>query len=99
MLRESKMPLLLIFSENDKLVDTDISYELAEILGAQEENYSVFNHSSQTFDKERSSDSTPSVLVLPDGGHYSLLNFPQLVNESIEKFLHNCINSRTTDTD
>ena len=42
-LRESKIPVLLVFSENDRLIEKEIFYEMAEILGAKQENIAVYD--------------------------------------------------------
>ena len=42
-LRESKTPVLLVFSENDRLIEKEIFYEMAEILGAKEDNIAVYD--------------------------------------------------------
>jgi pimeloyl-ACP methyl ester carboxylesterase len=85
-IREKKVPILMVLSENDKLVDTHISYEMANILGAQEDSYSVYNQYS-VIEKERRSQNFPWIVVLPEGGHYSFVNHPKVVNGEIMRFL------------
>jgi len=95
MMRDKQVPVMLVLSENDKLVDTDISYELAEILGAREENFSTYNQYS-VLEKERQTDSFPWIVVLPHGGHYSFKNHPKLVNESIGNFMDGVMNTTSS---
>ena len=85
-MRDKQVPVMLVLSENDKLVDTDISYELAEILGAGEENFTVYNQFN-VLEKERRTNDFPWIVVLPQGGHYSFKNHPKLVNESLGEFM------------
>lgn len=85
MMKESQLPIMLILSEKDKLVDSDISYEIAELIGASEDNFSVCNQYSMP-DTERKSSSFPWVMVLPEGGHYSFKTFPKVVNEAVADF-------------
>ena len=42
-LRQKKPNLLYIYSENDKLVEKDIFYEMAQILDAKESQYSKYD--------------------------------------------------------
>ena len=80
------MPILMVLSENDKLVDTEISYEMAHMLGATEQSYSIYNQYS-VIEKTRETSDFPWVVVLPEGGHYSFVNHPKVVNEEIVRFI------------
>lgn len=93
-IREKGVPILMVLSENDKLVDTQISYEMANILGAKEDSYSVYNQYS-VIEKERRTKSFPWIVVLPEGGHYSFVNHPKVVNGEIIRFLEK-LESRDT---
>ena len=42
-MREFKVPVLLVFSENDRLIEKEIFYEMAEILGANDDNIAVYD--------------------------------------------------------
>lgn len=85
-IREKGVPILMVLSENDKLVDTQISYEMAHILGAKQDSFSVYNQYS-VLEKERKSHFLPWIVVLPEGGHYSFVNHPKVVNGEIMSFL------------
>lgn len=85
LLREKGVPILFILSENDKLVDTDISYEMAGILGAKDANYSIYKNT--VCEKKRTCTYYPWVVALSGGGHYSFINYPQVVNGEILQFL------------
>lgn len=85
------MPILLVLSENDKLVDTEISYEMAEILGAKEDHITVYKESQ--LEKERSTSENPRIVALSVGGHYSFVNHPKVVNSEIIHFLASVINN------
>lgn len=76
----------MVLSGNDKLVDTEISYEMAEILGANEKSYSVYNQYS-VIEKKRESNEFPWIVVLPEGGHYSFVHHPKVVNGEIVDFM------------
>lgn len=76
----------MVLSGNDKLVDTEISYEMAEILGAGEKSYSVYNQYS-VIEKKRESNEFPWIVVLPEGGHYSFVHHPKVVNGEIVDFM------------
>lgn len=80
------MPIFVIISENDKLVDTDISYEFAGLLGAPQASFSFFDNDS-VLEKERTCKDFPWVMVLPQGGHYSFKKVPRVVNDAISSFM------------
>lgn len=82
-MREKKLPMMLVLSENDKLVDTDISYEMAAIIGAKQENVSVCNQYCR-LEKTRQDDCFPWVMVLPEGGHYSFKNHAIVIDAVAE---------------
>lgn len=85
-LKEQKVPVLMVISENDKLVDTEISHEMAAIIGATRDNYSVYNQYS-VIEKERTDKSFPRIAVLPEGGHYSFVHHPKVIESEINSFL------------
>ena len=97
MMRDKQVPVMLVLSENDKLVDTDISYELADILGANEQNISTYNKYN-VLEKERQTNSFPWIVVLPEGGHYSFKKHPKLVNESVAEFMDAVMNKTSSFT-
>ncbi len=35
--------MILVFSENDRLIEKEIFYEMADILGAKEDNFVIYN--------------------------------------------------------
>lgn len=83
----------MVISENDKLVDAEISHEMANILGAHKENYSVYNQYS-CIESERSSINHPWIVVLPEGGHYSFVHHPKVINGEIINFLASVNNNQ-----
>lgn len=85
-MRERNVPVLMVLSENDKLVDTDISYEMANLLGAKGGSYSTYDHNTCVIQTMRTNKDHPWILVLPKGGHYSFKNIPKVVNEAISEF-------------
>lgn len=87
----------MVISENDKLVDAEISHEMAEILGACKDNYSVYNQYS-VIEKERICKSHPWIVVLPEGGHYSFVHHPKVINGEITRFLSS-VNNNNQQTD
>ena len=38
-----------MFSENDRLIEKEVFYEMAEILGAKEDDYSVYDEEGKLF--------------------------------------------------
>ena len=76
----------MVISENDKLIDADISHEMAKILGATDDNYSIYNRFS-ILQKERTVLTYPWIVALPEGGHYSFVHHPSVVNGEISQFI------------
>lgn len=83
----------MVISENDKLVDAEISHEMADILGANRDNYSVYNQYS-VIEKERICKTHPWIVVLPEGGHYSFVHHPKVINGEITRFLTSVNNNQ-----
>ena len=83
----------MVISENDKLVDAEISHEMAEILGANRDHYSVYNQYS-ILEKERTCTTHPWVAVLPEGGHYSFVHHPKVIDTEITCFLSSLNNNQ-----
>ncbi|KAI1282118.1 hypothetical protein HDE_13143 [Halotydeus destructor] len=92
LMREKQLPILLVFSENDKLVDTDISYEMAAILGAQVTSFTRYDEQTE-LTSESTDKANPWVVVIPEGGHYSLKNYPKVVNHHVTQFLQSVNNN------
>ena len=83
----------MVISENDKLVDAEISHEMAQMLGATRENYSVYNQYS-VLEKERTCQSHPWIALLPEGGHYSFIHHPKVIDTEITQFLSSINNNQ-----
>lgn len=43
MLKEQRVPMLYVFSERDTLVDKEIFFEMAEMMGATEDNVDIYD--------------------------------------------------------
>ncbi|CAG2113591.1 unnamed protein product [Medioppia subpectinata] len=85
-LRESKIPVLLVFSENDRLIEKEIFYEMAEILGANEDNISIYDENG-CLEKDGSVDDTIKVVSFRSGGHYCFLKYTNVVNKACDQLL------------
>lgn len=77
---------LMIFSENDKLIQKDIFYEMAKMLGIAEENLEVYDQNGvQT--KPALLSGFPKGIALQNGGHYAFISHSNIVNEAIAKMI------------
>uniref|UniRef100_T1KFT7 AB hydrolase-1 domain-containing protein n=2 Tax=Tetranychus urticae TaxID=32264 RepID=T1KFT7_TETUR len=79
---------MLIFSENDKLIQKEIFYEMAKMLGIESDNIEVYDHNG--LQQKSSIDSGyPKGIALQDGGHYAFLSHSKIVNEAIAGMVEN----------
>lgn len=92
-MRERQVPILFIMSENDRLIEAEISYEMSTILGANGDHHSIYNRDDE-LQKERTS-GMPWVLVLREAGHYSFRKQPAVVNAAIYSLLLTAVNGPT----
>lgn len=46
-LNQLKLPTLLVFSENDKLIEKDIFYEMTRFMGLNRNHFDIFNHQGE----------------------------------------------------
>ena len=70
---------------------------MAQILGAKDANYSIYKNTVR--EKERSCTSYPWIVALSGGGHYSFINYPQVVNGEILQFLDSVNHDRNQHVD
>ena len=85
-LRQQKPNLLYIYSENDKLVEKQIFYEMAQILDAKESQYSKYDAEGNCIVRG-SQDDWMKIIQFAKGGHYAFLKFSNIVNPAIEELL------------
>ncbi|CAG2180840.1 unnamed protein product, partial [Oppiella nova] len=85
-LKESNLPVLLVFSENDRLIEKEIFYEMATILGAKDENIAIYDENG-SLEKDYTKDDTIKVVSFRSGGHYCFLKYTQVVNKACDQLL------------
>lgn len=88
----------MIFSENDKLIQKDIFYEMAEMLGIESENLEVYDQNGvQT--KEAHLTGYPKGIALQNGGHYAFISHSNIVNETISKMIEQTLLNNNVDNE
>jgi hypothetical protein len=80
--RENRVPLLYVFSENDRLVDTKVFYEMADMLGAEEDHFSRYTPQG-SLDKPCRANDWMKIMAFKSGGHYAFLKHAPTVNQEI----------------
>lgn len=85
-LRQSGKPTLWCFSENDRLVEKEIFYEMVSIMDAKEDCVQKYDSNAQPV-THYTAQPNMRVLVFNSGGHYAFLKYsPEVINEC-DKFL------------
>ncbi|XP_053207122.1 uncharacterized protein LOC128391293 [Panonychus citri] len=81
---------MMIFAENDKLIQKEIFYEMAKMLGIESDNIEVYDHNGL---QQRSAVDSgyPKGIALQDGGHYAFLSHHKIVNEAIAEMIENIL--------
>lgn len=94
-LREKKTPTMFLFAEKDKLVDTKISYEMAEKLGAKKEQMDIYNGGELVQEGSSKSDSEwLKVVNFRDGGHFAFAKNNEVVHHEVETLLNKVVKAR-----
>lgn len=100
LLSEKKIPTLFVFSENDKLIEKEIFYEMTQFLNVNKDSFDTFNdvgqlelsgQKQQEMNDKQENDATSwcKVMVFKAGGHYAYSNYPRIVNQAISELLAN----------
>ena len=89
------MPILFVFSENDKLVEKEIFYEMTDILGADKNNFIVYDEQglseSESQQTKLLTEDKLRVVVFQSGGHYAFLKYPEPVDKAVTQFLNTLV--------
>ncbi|RWS26338.1 DUF1057 domain containing protein-like protein [Leptotrombidium deliense] len=93
-MKEKEVPVLLIYSDNDRLIENEIFDEMKSILGADESNTEIFDETGELM-KPICGTELPKAICLKGGGHYSHLKGrnPEIVNDAIYNLLENVVNN------
>ncbi|KAG9510577.1 hypothetical protein GZH46_00878, partial [Fragariocoptes setiger] len=83
-----KLPTLLLFSENDKLIEKEIFYEMTHLMSLDSTKFDYYDENGK-LERSGSSDSDwIRVIVFKAGGHYSYLNYAPIVGQAITQLVH-----------
>ena len=78
---------MLIFSENDKLIQKEIFYEMAELLGIQDGDIDRYKSHGEYEKISNNNNGYPRAIDFEDGGHYAFKQHAKIVNSAIETML------------
>ncbi|RWS27069.1 DUF1057 domain containing protein-like protein [Leptotrombidium deliense] len=85
-IRNRGIPTLYVFSENDKLIEAKVFYEMASMLGVQQEDFTVFDKDGNLITKTLPKNNV-TTLCFHSGGHYAFLKHAAIVNQWIDDLL------------
>uniref|UniRef100_A0A6G1SKN3 Uncharacterized protein n=1 Tax=Aceria tosichella TaxID=561515 RepID=A0A6G1SKN3_9ACAR len=86
-LSQMKIPTLLVFSENDKLIEKEIFYEMTQFMKLDPNNFDVFNNDGDIELSQSRTDDWIRVMVFKAGGHYAYSNYASTVNQAVSELL------------
>lgn len=91
-LAQMRLPTLLVFSENDKLIEKEIFYEMTQFMRLERKNFSVYEGENETQlarvqEPAAKDEDWVKVMVFKDGGHYTYSNYSKIVNEAVGDLL------------
>ena len=86
-LSEMKIPTLLVFSENDKLIEREIFYEMTQFMKLNPKNFDIFNDDGDIELSQSVLEDWIRVMVFKAGGHYAYSNYAKTVNQAISELL------------
>ena len=86
-LSQMKIPTLLVFSENDKLIEKEIFYEMTRFMKLDPNNFDVFNNDGDIELAQSSMADWIRVMVFKAGGHYAYSNYAKTVNQAVSELL------------
>lgn len=85
-IRNSSLPLLYVYSENDRVMTRSLNKQLIQSLGKDESNADVYDRTGRLVSLV-SSDGSPELIQFSNGGHFTFKKSPEIVSEAINNFL------------
>lgn len=89
-----QIPTLLCFSEDDKVVERDLTYEVISLLEASKENISFYDREG-TVKAKGNAKSWLKLLSFEAGSHYVFRKYPEICNEEVLTLLQRATNHNT----
>lgn len=90
-LSKLKLPTLLVFSENDKLIEKEIFYEMAQFMRLDPKTFDTFDNEGEIERSQSRKDDWIRVMVFKAGGHYAYSNYAKTVNKAVSELLDKAI--------
>ena len=95
-LSQLKIPTLLVFSENDKLIEKEIFYEMTQFMKLDSRNFDIFNNEGDIELSRSSMEDWIRVMVFKAGGHYAYSNYAKTVNQAVSELLEKVRNKTSS---
>lgn len=90
-LSQIKLPTLLVFSENDKLIEKEIFYEMTKFMKLDSKNFDLFDNEGDIELSQSNNDDWIRVMVFKEGGHYAYSNYGKTVNRAVSELLNKVV--------
>lgn len=90
------LPTLLVFSENDKLIEREIFYEMTRFMKLDPKNFDIFDNEGNIEISQSRKDDWIRVMVFKAGGHYAYSNYAKTVNAAVSELLERVTGKRET---
>lgn len=91
-LSEMKLPTLLVFSENDRLIEKEIFYEMTRFMKLEEKKFDLYDNEGDIEFSQSNSNDWIRVMVFKEGGHYAYSNYAKTVNRAVSELLGKVVN-------
>lgn len=85
-IRKSSLPLLYVYSQNDRVMTQSLNKQLIRFLGKDESNADVYDKTGRLVSLV-SSDGSPELIQFSNGGHFTFKKSPEIVAEAIVSFV------------
>lgn len=95
-LSQLKLPTLLVFSENDKLIEKEIFYEMTQFMKLDRKNFDIFNNDGNIELSQSLTEDWIRVMVFKAGGHYAYSNYAKTVNKAVSELLDRVVKEPST---
>ncbi|GIY35441.1 uncharacterized protein CDAR_239241 [Caerostris darwini] len=83
---KKKIPTLYVFSEDDKVVEKELTYEILSLLGASKENVNLYDKEGK-LEKKGKTLSWLKLLSFKEGSHYVFRKHPEICNQEVLELL------------
>lgn len=84
---DSRLPMLIAFSENDRAISPQVTFNMVRHIGTSEKDLWLYDSEGNLVREGTETDSR-KVLLFKRGGHYLFKRHPEVINPAILQLLH-----------